>query len=80
MTASVESLEASYEKFAAAYSAAFERGDHRTANRNHDKLRALVPQLRACGDQGQAALVRLMRVNLTVLLHGPQLIVCRLPK
>lgn len=56
----VELLESKYREFAEAHGAATIRGDYKAANRNHDKLVALVPKLRACGGEGEAALLRLM--------------------
>ena len=53
-------LEARYREYAEAYGIASQKGDSRATNRNHDKLVALVPKLRAFGDQGESILRRLM--------------------
>jgi len=57
----VETLESRYREYADAYGIASERGNSKAANRNYDKLAALIPELRAYGDQGQAILRRLMK-------------------
>jgi len=61
MNTKIEALETKYREYADAYGAAIERGDHKMANRNHDKLTALLPKLRECSDKGEAALRRLMK-------------------
>jgi hypothetical protein len=56
-----ETLEAKYREIAEDYGAAYIRGDHKVANRNYDKLAALLPKLRATGDRGEEILRRLMK-------------------
>jgi hypothetical protein len=61
MMDNVEALESKYREYAKDYGAAYTSGDYRTTNRNHAKLAALLPELRATGEQGEAILHRLMR-------------------
>ena len=53
-------LEARYRKYAQGHGDGSRSGDFRTTNRNHDKLVALLPELRAIGDRGEEILRRLM--------------------
>lgn len=55
-----EALEAKYRKYAEGHGAGFTVGDSKMANRNYDKLAALLPKLRATGDRGEQILRRLM--------------------
>lgn len=61
MDGEIERLEADYRRFAAAYGEANLSGDSKVANKNHDRLFALVPKLRAKGRDGEAVLRRLMK-------------------
>lgn len=57
----VETLEARYRKYAEEYGAAYTGYDYKRTNRNHDKLVALLPELRATADRGEEILRRLMK-------------------
>lgn len=61
MNNQIDALESEYRKCAEAFGAASVRGDARAKNRNFDRLAAIRPKLRACGEQGQAILRRLMK-------------------
>jgi hypothetical protein len=61
MSHNVEMLESKYRKYAAEYGAAYQSYDYKRANRNHDKLAALLPKLRALPDRGKEILRRLMK-------------------
>lgn len=61
MSNTIDTLKAEYRDLAFAHGQATKTGDYKAANRNHDKLIALVPQIRACGSEGQAALLALTR-------------------
>ncbi len=56
-----EALETKYRKIANDYGAAYVKGDHKAANKNYDKLAALLPKLRATSDRGKEILRRLMK-------------------
>lgn len=58
---SAGALEASYRRFAEGHGAGWTSGNSRLANRNHDKLVALLPKLRATADRGAEILRRLMK-------------------
>lgn len=61
MIRNAETLEAEYRKYAEDYGAAYTSGDYRTTNKNYAKLAALLPKLRAAGEQGKEILNRLMK-------------------
>lgn len=60
MTNNTETLEARYRKYAEDYGVAYTSHDYKRTNRNHDKLHALLPELRATVDRGEGILRRLM--------------------
>lgn len=61
MNPDAKALEIKYRKIAKEYGAAYVNGDHKVANRNYDKLVALLPKLRATDDRGKEILRRLMK-------------------
>lgn len=61
MSHNVETLEAKYRKYAEEYGAAYKGYDYKRTNKNHDKLAALLPKLRATSDRGEGVLRRLMK-------------------
>lgn len=61
MIYNVETLEAKYREYAEYYGEAYKNGDYKTTNRNYAKLAALLPKLRAIGEQGEELLHRLMK-------------------
>ena len=61
MANQIEALEAKYRKYAEASTEAIRQGDAKTANRNFDKLKAVVPKLKAFGPQSEVVLRRLMK-------------------
>ena len=60
-TQDAETLETKYRKYADVHGAGFIEGDSKAANRNYDKLAALLPTLRATSDRGEEILRRLMK-------------------
>jgi hypothetical protein len=60
MAASVEALVETYRESAVAHGQATEKGNHRTANRNHDVIAAVYRELRRRGRDAQEALLPLL--------------------
>lgn len=60
MGISVSELAAEYRLNAVEHGAATARGDHRRANRHHDRLIAAAHSLRACGADGDGAILALL--------------------
>ena len=58
-TMEITQLEQQYRGYAEAHGAATGQGDHRRANKNHDKLMAVLAAIRRAGSEGRAALARL---------------------
>jgi hypothetical protein len=61
MSDPIGALESKYRKYAESFGAAVEQCDVKATNRNLEKLVAVGPKLRACGEQGEAVLRRLMK-------------------
>ncbi len=61
MSKTIDTLKTEYRDLAFAHGQATNAGDHKAANRNHDKLVALVPKIRAFGSEGHAALLALLK-------------------
>jgi hypothetical protein len=59
-TSSMSELIASYEKTALEYGQAIDSGDHRTANKQNDRIRLLRKEMGRRGDDGLAAISHLM--------------------
>jgi hypothetical protein len=55
----IDTIKNQYRALALAHGRATKAGDYKEANRNHDKLLALVPKIRACGQDGEAVLLAL---------------------
>jgi hypothetical protein len=61
MSNNAETLAAEYRNYAEEYGAAYRDYDYKRTNRNHDKLVALLPKLRAISDRGEKILRQLMK-------------------
>ncbi len=59
MNKTIRTLIEEYRECASAHGNATFRGDYKAANRNHDRLIALVPEIRAYGRPGELALLSL---------------------
>lgn len=59
MSETIETLIGEYRAHAAAHGKATLGGDYKSANHSHDKLVALVPQIRGFGSSGEKALLEL---------------------
>lgn len=61
MNNQLESLESSYRECGESFSAAVKLGDAELCNKNFKKRAAICKELKACGEQGEMALRRLMK-------------------
>lgn len=61
MSEMINTLIKEYREHAEAHGKATLTGDHKAANRSHDKLVALVPKIRNLGHTGEAALLTLTK-------------------
>jgi hypothetical protein len=61
MNKTLEILESKCREFAEARAVALDNGNSKLANRNYDKLVALIPEIKACGSEGDFTLLRLMK-------------------
>ena len=55
----ITQLEQQYRSYAEAHGAATQKGDYKSANKNHDKLMVVLAAIRKVGSEGESALVRL---------------------
>jgi hypothetical protein len=55
----ITQLEQQYRSYAEAHGVASQKGDYKSANKNHDKLMGVLAAIRKVGSEGEAALVRL---------------------
>lgn len=58
-TPEITDLEQQYRSFAEAHGAATQKGDYKSANKNHDELMEVLASIRKAGSEGQAVLTRL---------------------
>ena len=61
MSKTIDTLKTEYRDLAFAHGQATNSGDHEAANLSHDKLLALVPEIRAYGREGEVALLALTK-------------------